>query len=155
QSSLALKPTVAAHAMWVTAALYAYAQSGGEMKGLPFWPPAQPALESMKAVTPEDDMCKGFTRAPNEPGGGGRNRDKAIAMRDSPIARTFRAATAVAIGLNESDLKVTESGLKDIRQAKIRLGDNYFVRFTSAQGHLNAAILYGKAGQFEKQEAAL
>src|SRR5262249_248367 len=30
-----------------------------------------------------------------------------------------------------------------------------FVRFTSAQGHLNAAILYGKAGQLDSQKKAL
>src|SRR5262249_46564876 len=83
------------------------------------------------------------------------NLDKAIAMRDSPIARTFRAATACMIGLNESDLKLTESGLDDVRQAKFRLRDNSFVRVTSGGAQMKAAILYGKAGQLEKQKAAL
>src|SRR5262249_28127609 len=113
QSSLALKPTVAAHAMWVTAALYAYAQSGGNMTGIEFWPQAQLALKSMEPVTAEDYMCKGFTRAPNDREEWMRNLDKAIEMRDSPIAHAFRAAAACAKGLNESDLKTTESGLKD------------------------------------------
>src|SRR5262249_22773256 len=84
-----------------------------------------------------------------------RNLDKAIEMRDSHIAHAFRGATAVAIGNYDSDLKMIESGLKDIELAKFRLRDNYFVLLTSAQGHLNAAILYGKAGQLESQKKAL
>src|SRR5262249_10428270 len=104
---------------------------------------------------PEDYMCKGFARSPNDRKEWMSNLDKAIAMRDSPIARTFRAATACMIGLNESDLKLTESGLDDVRLAKFRLRDNSFVRFTSAQGHMNAAILYGKAGQLKQQEEAM
>src|SRR5262249_58804143 len=73
----------------------------------------------------------------------------------SPIAHAFRATTASMTGHLESDLKLTESALDDIRQAKFRLRDNSFVRFTSAYGHMFAADLYGKAGLLEKQKAAL
>src|SRR5262249_28667020 len=76
-------------------------------------------------------------------------------MRDSPIARTFRAHAASTIGLNSDDLKLIESGMDDVRQAKFRLRDNSFVRFTSAYLHVNAAMLYGEAGQPEKRKAAL
>src|SRR5262249_14192837 len=98
---------------------------------------------------------KGFARAPNDRKEWMSNLDKAIAMRDSNIAHAFRAATAFSAGMNESDLKLTESGLKDIQLAKFPLRNNSFVRFTSAQGHLNAAILYGKAGQLKDREKAL
>src|SRR5262249_26480984 len=109
----------------------------------------------MEPATPEDYMFKGLGRPRTEQKKRRSNIRKTIAMRDSPIARTFRAATACMIGLNESDLKLTESGLDDVRQAKFRLRDNSFVRFTSGGAHMSAAILYGKAGQLEKQKAAL
>src|SRR5262245_22686588 len=155
KSSLALKPTVAAQAMLVSAALHAFGQSGGNLTGNENWPQALMVLRSMEPVTPEDHMCKGFALPPNERKEGMSHLEKAIDMRDSPIARTFRAHKAAMIGLHESDLKLTESGLDDIQQAKFRLRDNSWVRFASAWGHMSAAILYGKAGRLKKQEKAL
>src|SRR5262249_8613000 len=59
QSSLALKPTVAAQAMLVSAAIHAFGQSGGNFTGIEFLPQALMDLRSMEPVTPEDYMCKG------------------------------------------------------------------------------------------------
>src|SRR5262249_44668897 len=155
RSSLALKPTVAAQAMLVRAYLHALVQSGGGNEAGNEYFQAFLVLRSMEPVTPEDYMCRGFALRPNEREQKMSDLNKAIAMRDSPIARTFRAHTACTIGLYESDLTLTESGLDDIRKAKFRLRDNPFVLFTSAYGHVNAAILYGKAGQLGNRKKAL
>jgi tetratricopeptide (TPR) repeat protein len=81
--------------------------------------------------------------------------DKAIEMRDTPIARAFRAMVAGDIANVENDLPAAERALADLRLAKRRLPDNKFVRFKSLHGHMYMANLYDETGQSEKRKAAL
>src|SRR5262249_36322781 len=141
-------------AMLVRAYIHAGTQSGGNLASDEYFQ-ALKVLRSLTPVTAEDYMCRGFALPPNEREQRLSDLEKAVAMRDSPIARTFRAHTASTIGLNTDDLKLIERGLDDVRQAKFRLRDNPFVRFTSSYCLVNASTLYGEAGQPEKQEAAL
>jgi serine/threonine protein kinase len=154
KSSLALKQTVAAQAMLARAYIHAGLQSGRNHLDYEY-PQALVALRSMTPVTAEDYMCRGFALPTYEREQRLSDLDKAIEMRDSPIARTFRALATTTAGLDSRDLKLLESGIEDVRQAKFRLRDNPFVRSTSAQIHLGAATLYGEAGQPEKRTAAL
>jgi tetratricopeptide (TPR) repeat protein len=78
--------------------------------------------------------------------------DKAIAMRDSPIALAFRAAAESGIGSVTTDLRFTQRAIDDIRRAKRRLPYNAFIRFTSLNVYLSAAVLYDEVGQHEKEK---
>src|SRR5262249_45829439 len=75
--------------------------------------------------------------------------------RDSPIARTIRGLGVTTAGLESRDLKLLERGIEDIRKAKLRMGDNPFVRSASADVLMGAAILYGEAGLPDKRKAAV
>jgi tetratricopeptide (TPR) repeat protein len=81
--------------------------------------------------------------------------DKAIAIRDTPIARAIQAATEFRIAGGEGDLQLLERALADIQRVKLRLSDNKFVRITSLGAHLYAAVMYKERGQSDKRKAAL
>jgi tetratricopeptide (TPR) repeat protein len=83
------------------------------------------------------------------------DRDKAVEMRDSPIARTIRGLGVVTVGQESRDLGLLERGMEDVRKAKLRMGDNPFVRSASADILISAAILYGEGGQPGNRKAAM
>jgi tetratricopeptide (TPR) repeat protein len=152
ESSIQLKPSVAAQAMMVRSYFYMNLQSGN-----PFSADLGKALSDLNAltpVTPEDYMCRGYalSLAPRDQRQKMDDLDKAIAMRDSPIALAFRAAAEGAIGYGTTDLRFTQLALDDIRRAKRRLPDNSFIRFTSLIGCVGAASLYDEVGQHEKEK---
>jgi serine/threonine protein kinase len=154
KSSLALKPTVAAQAMLARAYIQAGLQSGGTELDYEY-PQALAALHSMKAVTAEDYLCRGFALPMHEREQRLSDRDKAVAMRDSPIARTVRALGVTTVGQESKDLKLLGRGIEDISRAKLWMGGNPFVRSASANALMTAAILYGEAGMPDKRKAAL
>jgi serine/threonine protein kinase len=154
ESAIKLKPSVAAQAMMVRAYFYMNLQSGN-----PFSADIAKAfsdLNSLTPVTPEDYMCRGYalSLSPADLRQKMDDLDKAIAMRDSPIARAFRANTESLIGGGTSDLRLAQRAIDDIQRAKLRLPDNSFIRFTSFNVHLIAAVLYEEAGQHEKEDEA-
>src|SRR5262245_53441912 len=116
---------------------------------------ARTELRTIKPVTPEDYMCRGFALAQSASAQSIADLDKAIELRDSPIARTFRALTLGFIAHTTRDQKLCERALDDIRKAKKRLPDTPVVQFTNCQVHLTAAGFDEDAGQFKKQEATL
>jgi tetratricopeptide (TPR) repeat protein len=154
EAAIALKQSVAAQAMLAHAYFDAGLQSGN-----PFGARTQKAfsdLDPLTPVTPEDYMCRGYALALLARDESMKDLDAAIAMRDSPIARAFRAATASLKGFLTGDLQLTQRAIDDMQQAKLRLPDNAFIRFTSINLYLTAANLYDEAGQHEKEkEAAL
>jgi tetratricopeptide (TPR) repeat protein len=113
----------------------------------------------MTPVTPEDYMCRGYALSLGRPDQRQKQMDDldtAIAMRDSPIARAFRANTESGIGFGTTDLQFTQRAIDDIRRAKLRLPDNAFIRFTSLTIYVCAATRYDEVGHHEKEkEAAL
>src|SRR5262249_43439806 len=111
-------------------------------------------LNALTPVTPEDYMCRGYalSLAPRDQRQKMDDLDKAIAMRDSPIARAFRAATESGIGSATTDLRLTQRAIEDIKKAKRRLPDNAFIRFTSLNIYQGAAVLYEEAGQHENEK---
>src|SRR5262249_45796626 len=111
-------------------------------------------LNAMTPVTPEDYMCRGYALSLGRPDQRQKldDLDTAIAMRDSPIARAFRAATESGIGSATTDLRLTQRRIEDIQKAKLRLPDNAFIRFTSLNVYLSAAVLYDEVGQHEKDK---
>jgi serine/threonine protein kinase/tetratricopeptide (TPR) repeat protein len=163
ESSIALKPSVAAYAMHAQALFDATLQSGNSL--IRYYQSARIDLvNSMAPETAEDYLCRGFTL------GTFKNThnldvkrtqtladiDKAIAMRDTPIARAFRASEEYGIAIDEGgDLPSLERALDGIQQAKLRLSDNKFVRYKSLHIHLWAAIQYEESGQPEKRKAVL
>jgi tetratricopeptide (TPR) repeat protein len=100
-------------------------------------------------------MCRGFARPMHEREERLSDRDKAVAMRDSPIARTIRGLGVATRGMESRDLKLLERGIEDVRRAKLRMGDNPFVRSASANILMPAAILYGEAGLPDKRKDLL
>jgi tetratricopeptide (TPR) repeat protein len=152
ESAIKLKPSVAAQAMMVRAYFYMIMQSGN-----PFAADLMKAvndLNAMTPVTPEDYMCRGYALSLGRPDPRQKmdDLDKAIAMRDSPIALAFRAAVEGGIGYSTTDLGFIQRALDDIRRAKRRLPDNSFIRFTSLIGCVGAASLYDEVGQHEKEK---
>jgi serine/threonine protein kinase len=112
-------------------------------------------LCTITPVTPEDYMCRGFAFTFAASDRSVADLDKAIELRDSPLARAFRAWTLGFIALETQDPRVYQRALDDIRAAKKRLPDTPVVQYTSCMAHLMAAAFYAEARQFEKQAAAL
>jgi tetratricopeptide (TPR) repeat protein len=123
-------------------------------------------INSLKPETAEDYLFRGLTmgrfketRVYKEGlfknGQALEDIDKAIEMRDTPIARAIRAVTVYGIADMEEDLQLLERALADIQRIKLRLWGNKFVRFKSLFAHFHAADLYEKRGQSDKEKAAL
>jgi serine/threonine protein kinase/Tfp pilus assembly protein PilF len=156
KAAIALKPnSVAAHAMHAMALFVATVHSGnGSGRSFLEWND----LNAMTPETAEDYLCRGYllghvlwaNRAQAL-----ADLDKAIAMRDTPIAHAFRAQVLSYIAFDERDLPLAERALDDLLQAKRRLQDNKFVRLISLIRQLAVADMYSETGQPEKQKAAL
>jgi tetratricopeptide (TPR) repeat protein len=159
ESSIAFKPTVAANAMHSEALFNASLHSGNPL--IRYFRSAKPDLDSMTPETAEDYLCRGFTTERLrrwgliKRGQALDDIDKAIEMRDTAIARAFRAIVACEIAVMDGDLPSAERALADIQQAKLRLSDNKFIRFKSLHAHLQAADMYDETGQSNKRKAAL
>jgi hypothetical protein len=97
ETSLELKKTAAALGMLVRAYL--------ALPDLERHDKVRAELRTVPPVTPEDYMCRGFAltfdRAQSI-----ADLDKAIEMRDSPLARAFRAFTLSFIVLDTQDPKL-------------------------------------------------
>jgi hypothetical protein len=154
ESAAELKPSVAAQAMLIVTGFAADRRSRGRMSSREL-EKARSDLLLLTPVTPEDYMCRGHAIGFLDEGQSMKDFDTAITMRDSPVARAFRAYVASTNGIDKGDLKRIEQAMDDIRQSKFRLRDNNYVRMTSIHTHLHAAYLYGETGQTEKQKAAL
>jgi serine/threonine protein kinase len=152
KSAVALKQSVAAQAMLTRAYFDASLQSGNPFSDK--WLKAFSDLGPLTPVTPEDYMCRGYALGLVPGDQPIKDLDTAIAMRDSPIARAFRADRTSLNGFNTGDLQLTQRAIDDMQQAKLRLPDNSFIRFTSIHVYLNAAVVYDEAGQHEKETAA-
>jgi tetratricopeptide (TPR) repeat protein len=153
ESSLALKPSVAAYAMHACAQFDATLQSGSGFSRHPGL--AASELSSMTPETAEDYLCRGYQTGFFARDQSLSDLDKAIAMRDTPIAHAFRASAESLIATDEGDPPLAERALDDIRQARLRLPDNKFVRRASLHVHLHAADLYDEPGHSEKRKALL
>jgi serine/threonine protein kinase/dienelactone hydrolase len=162
ESSIALKPSVAAYAMHGQALFDASLQSGNSLTR--YYQSARIDLVySTPPETAEDYLCRGFTLGLFKGSHGLDVKraqalddiDKAIAMRDTPIARAMRAIEAHAIATEKRDLSLVERPLEDIQKTRLRLSDNKFVRYKSLHAHLWAANLYEMGGQPEKRKAVL
>jgi serine/threonine protein kinase len=164
QSSIVLKPSVAAAIMHGLALFDAsllsgdYGRYGRGVK--------RDLINSLKPETAEDYLFRGLTmerfketRVYKEGlfknGQALDDIDKAIEMRETPIARAIRAVTVYGNAAEEGDLPLLERALVDIQRIKLRLWGNKFVRFKSLFAHLHAADLYEKRGQSDKEKAAL
>jgi serine/threonine protein kinase len=130
-SALALKPSVAAQAMLARAYFHTSLQSGDPFSAKLV--KAYSDLDTLAPVTPEDYMCRGYALGliPTDQRRQLEDLDTAIAMRDSPIAHAFRASTESGSGFITRDLQMTRRAIDDMRQAKLRLPDNSFIRLTS------------------------
>jgi tetratricopeptide (TPR) repeat protein len=163
QASIDLRPSVTAHTMHFLAVFEASLLSGNALARYLQLPTE--GLNSTAPETAEDYLCRGLTmerfrrtgrykEGLFKPGQALADIDKAIEMRDTPIAHAFRATVAFEMA-GEKDLPAAERALADLRQAKRRLPDNKFLRFNSLQGHMYLADRYHETGQSEKRKAAL
>jgi dienelactone hydrolase/tetratricopeptide (TPR) repeat protein len=165
QASLDLKPSVAAHTMHFIAVFDASLFSGNSLTRY-FQLPTE-GLNSTTPETAEDYLCRGFTmgrltgtRRYKEGlfkrGQAVADIDKAIEMRDTPIARVFRAMLAYETAPEgEERALAAERGLASIRQAKRQLPDNKFLHFMSLGAHIWVADVREEISQPEKRKAAL
>jgi serine/threonine protein kinase len=167
QSSIDLKPSVAACTMHGQALFDASLYSGNGLDRY-FRRVKRDLISSLKPETAEDYLFRGLTmprfretRVYKE--GLFKSRqalddiDKAIAMRDTAIARAFRLIVAAEIvsRAGERDDALFERALDGIHEAKRRLPDNKFVRRVSLGVHVGAAGWYGETNQTKKRKAAL
>jgi tetratricopeptide (TPR) repeat protein len=165
QASIDLKPSVAAHTMHFLAVFDASLFSGNSLARY-FQLPTE-GLNSTAPETAEDYLCRGLTMG--RLAGTRRYKeglfkreqaladiDKAIEMRDTPIARAFRAMVAYEIAPEGEDhAAAAERALAGIRQAKRQLPDNKFLRFMSLGAHIWVADVCEEISQPEKRKAAL
>src|SRR5262245_8536712 len=100
-------------------------------------------------------MCRGFALTFHASAQAMADLDKAIELRDSPLAHAFRAFVLTFEAMDTQDPKAHESALSDVREAKKRLPDIPVVQFVNCLVHLNAAEFYKETRQDEKQKAAL
>jgi tetratricopeptide (TPR) repeat protein len=112
-------------------------------------------MRRLTPTTPEDYLCRGYALGFFQPVEAMADLDKAVELRDSPIARAFRAIAGNRIAMEFGDLPKAERAVADIQRAKVLLGENTTVRAWSIHCHLTAAHLYGEAGQADKRLAAL
>src|SRR5262249_30258849 len=152
EASLELKRTAAALGMLARAHLEANLFTTQNFEGAE---KAAAELYSITPVTPEDYMCRGYGISTFARAQSIADLDKAIELRDTPLAHAFRAATFYHIALNTHDPKAYERAFEDIREAKKRLLDIPYVRRISCGLHVSAAGFYGDTKQFKKQEDAL
>jgi serine/threonine protein kinase len=172
QSSIDLKPSVAACAMHGLALFDASLYSGNGldryMRGV-----KRDLLSSLKPKTAEDYLFRGFsmglfteTRVYKEElfksghfksGQALKDIDKAIEMRDTAIARAFRPVIAATIAgrAGEVDLALAERMHASIQQAKRMLPDNKLVRLKSFHAEMGVAGWYGETNQPKMRKAAL
>jgi serine/threonine protein kinase len=151
EASLELKRTAAALGMLARAHLAANLHTHS-FEG---FAKALTELREAIPVTPEDYMCRGLAFSSLARDQSIADLDKAVELRDSPIARAFRSHSFGLIALDTRDAKLYERMLDDIREAKKRLSDIPYVRYLSCGSHMNAAGFYGETKQFDKQKDAL
>jgi serine/threonine protein kinase len=153
ESALALKPSAAAQAMLARAHFNMILQSGNP--SILAFRKAMNDLDPMEPVTAEDYMCKGYAIGLFDGKKSMELLDTAVAMRDSPIARAFRASAAGRIAADKADPQLTERMLDDMRQARKRLPDNSFIRCQSLHGYMHAADRYGETDEPAQKQDAL
>jgi tetratricopeptide (TPR) repeat protein len=151
EASLELKRTAAALGMLARARLAAILFTTENFEGVE---KASAQLHSVTPVTPEDYMCRGLGTSSFNSAQSIADLDRAIELRDTPLAHAFRAYALDLIALNTRDpklrLTLCERALADIREAKKRLPDIPYVRYVSCHVHVSAAGFYRDTNQFEK-----
>src|SRR5262249_55548822 len=136
EASLELKRTAATLGMLARAHLEANLFTMQKFEGAE---KAAYELHSITPVTPEDYMCRGYGISSFAGAQSITDLDRAIELRDAPLAYAFRAATFFHIALNTHDPKAYERAFEDIREAKKRLSDIPYVRYISCLLHVSAA----------------
>src|SRR5262249_23100738 len=167
ESSIALKPSVAACAMHGLALFDASLLSGNGPDRY-FRGVKRDLLNSLKPETAEDYLFRGLSMQRFMETGvykeGHFKSDqaledinRAIEMRDTAVARAFRPAVAweIAARAGERKMGLDDRPLAGLREAKRLLPDNKFLRFKGVYGGIGTADLYHDAKQPEKEEAAL
>src|SRR5262249_13032239 len=113
-------------------------------------------IRSMTPETAEDYLFRGhFLAISGKLDLALADLDKAIAMRDTEFAHTWRGGLLGQIALDTGNVAPIERALEDLRQAKLRLSDIPLVRLHSLHVQLRAANLYREHGQPDKRKDAL
>jgi serine/threonine protein kinase len=130
----------------------------GFHNGMAFGPKFYGAYVRMLALrpsTPEDYLCRGYAAGLMERRQPINDVDKAIELRDSPVARAFRSSVLTRIAADSGNLHMIERAQEDLKRAKVLMPDNSFVRHASLYMQLHAANLFAQAGQPAKRRQAL
>ncbi len=144
EQAVALMPeSVAARAMLARSYFYGEVYGGQGITAKSFDVMAE--MRRLTPSTPEDFLCRGYAIGLFDHAEAMEDLNKAVELRDSPIARAFRANTGNRIALDAGDLPMCERALDDVQRAKFLLPENTFVRELSVHVHLNAAHLYGES----------
>jgi serine/threonine protein kinase len=112
-------------------------------------------MNRMTPTTPEDYLCRGYAAGLIEQKQPIDDMNRAIQMRDSPIARAFRSSVLTRIAADSADLDLIKRAREDMKRARVLLPDNAFVRSTSLYTQLHAANLYSLAGQKENRKQVM
>ena len=152
-ASIALKPSVAAYASRQSAIFEAWLQTGKSLGG--GFTTKEEWLDSMSPETAEDYLCRGYWTSGSVGPQTLPDLDKAIVMRDTPIARAIRASGLTQSAFETGDAALIDRALDDIRLAKLRLSDSTFVRARSLAVQMRAIDLYGKTGRTEERKTAV
>src|SRR5262249_25521998 len=121
ESTIKLKPSVAAYAMLHHALLLS-----GNFPALQQRVSEYNQLDSMKPETAEDYLCRGFALGFGNKDQGLADLDRAIAMRDTPMAHAFRAGVETVHASYEGNPALAKRALDDVVEAKLRLSDSKF-----------------------------
>src|SRR5262249_22848246 len=154
EASIALKPSVAAYAAQRITLFSSGLETGNPFRR--FDRTRVDLIRSMPPETAEDYLFRGHhTALTGKFDLAFAELDKAIEMRDTPFAHTWRGGLLGQLALDTGNAALIVRALDDIRQAKLRLSDYPIVRLHSLHVQLRAANLYREHGQPEKRKAAL
>ncbi len=112
-------------------------------------------VEHLAAVTPEDRLFRGMAESYLDPDLALRSLDEAVQLRNSPIARLIRAEIRTSLAQDTGDLQNAAEAVDDADFAREMLPDHVGALLASFDAHFVASQIYGRADEFEQQQAAL
>jgi tetratricopeptide (TPR) repeat protein len=112
--------------------------------------------ERLTAVTPEDNLFKGYAESCVDPPGGLKTLDEAIRQwPNSPIARVLRTDARTKVAMDSGNVDLAQAAIDDAYVAKAMLPGNPQAIAFDLVAHLVAVEAFRDAGQKDQADASL
>ena len=112
-------------------------------------------MERMTPSTPQDYLFKGQAEIYGEPERGLPVLDEAVRLLPtSPLARMIRAEARATLATDSGSPADAQAAIDDMEMAKAWLPGNAYGLEISLWAHMTAALVFGDAGQRDREQAA-